>query len=118
MNGVDPVLLSLGTKSGSRQTFAAAKVPHPAGFEDLNTEEEIVQALCKLAEQRPDIQRAVVKINEGFSGEGNGVFNYPEAKTDPQEVDRPCHNWSGLQKAEASSLSCESSNRWAVSLKK
>lgn len=86
LNGVDPVLLSLGTKSGSRQTFAAARVPHPAGFEDLHTEEEIVQALCRLAEQRPDIQRAVVKINEGFSGEGNGVFNYPGAKTDPQEV--------------------------------
>jgi hypothetical protein len=86
LNGVDPVLLHLGTKSGSRQTFATARVPHPAGFEDLHTEEEIVQALCRLAEQRPDIQRAVVKINEGFSGEGNGVFNYPVAKADPQEV--------------------------------
>ncbi|MGB7450610.1 MAG: peptide ligase PGM1-related protein [Lysobacterales bacterium] len=86
LNGVDPVLLPLGTKSGSRQTFAAANVPHPAGFEDLHTEEEITRALCQLAEQRPDIRRAVVKINEGFSGEGNGVFNYPEAKTDPQMV--------------------------------
>lgn len=88
LNGVDPALLQLGTKSGSRQTFAAAQVPHPAGFEDLHTEDEIVSALCRLAEQRPDIRRAVVKINEGFSGEGNGVFNYPDAKTDPQEVHR------------------------------
>ena len=86
LNGVDPVLLQLGTKSGSRQTFAAAQVPHPAGFEDLHTEDEIVSALCRLAEQHPDIRRAVVKINEGFSGEGNGVFNYPDAKTDPQAV--------------------------------
>ena len=86
LNGVDPVLLQLGTKSGSRQTFAAADVPHPAGFEDLHSEQEIVNALCQLAEQRPAIQRAVVKINEGFSGEGNGVFTYPEAKTDPQAV--------------------------------
>ncbi len=86
LNGADPVLLQLGTKSGSRQTFAAAQVPHPAGYEDLNTEDEIVRALCQLAEQRPGIQRALVKINEGFSGEGNGVFNYPEAKTDPQAV--------------------------------
>ena len=86
LNGADPVLLQLGTKSGSRQTFAAAQVPHPAGYEDLNTEDEIVSALCQLAEQRPGIRRALVKINEGFSGEGNGVFNYPEAKTDPQAV--------------------------------
>ena len=86
LNGVDPVLLPLGTKSGSRQTFAAADVPHPAGFEDLHTENEIVDALCRLANMRPHIRRAVVKINEGFSGEGNGVFTYPEAKTDPQAV--------------------------------
>ena len=86
LNGVDPVLLSLGTKSGSRQTFSAANVPHPAGFEDLHSEQEIVDALRQLAEQRPAIQRAVVKINEGFSGEGNGVFTYPEEKTNPQAL--------------------------------
>lgn len=96
LNGVDPVLLPLGTKSGSRQTFATANVPHPAGFEDLHTEEEIVEALCQLARQRPNIRRAVVKINEGFSGEGNGVFNYPKSKTDPLEVKQalPLLEWS------------------------
>ncbi len=86
LNGVDPVLLPLGTKSGSRETFTAANVPHPAGYENLHTEQEIVSGLCALAQQRPDIKRAVVKINEGFSGEGNGVFTYPESKTDPQAV--------------------------------
>ena len=86
LNGVDPLLLPLGTKSGSRQTFAAAKVPYPAGFEDLHSKQEIVSALCELGKLRPDIQRAVVKINEGFSGEGNGVFTYPETKTDPQAI--------------------------------
>jgi hypothetical protein len=86
LNGVDPLLLPLGTKSGSRQTFAAAGVPHPAGYENLHTEDDIVDALCRLAQQRPDIRRAVVKINEGFSGEGNGVFSYPEAKTDDGAV--------------------------------
>jgi len=86
LNGVDPVLLQLGTKSGSRQAFTAAQVPHPAGFEDLHSEDEIVSSLCQLAEQRPDIQRAVVKINEGFSGEGNAVFKFPEDKANPQAV--------------------------------
>ena len=31
LNGVDPLLLALGTKSGSRQTFAAAGVPLKGG---------------------------------------------------------------------------------------
>jgi hypothetical protein len=99
LNGVDPLLLSLGTKSGSRQTFAAASVPHPAGFEDLSTEDEIVDALCRLAEARPGIRRAVVKINEGFSGEGNGVFTYPEAAADPGAVRRNLQEleWSSQQ---------------------
>ena len=86
LNGADPILLPIGTKSGSRQSFAAANIPHPAGFEDLHSEDEIVDSLCKLAEKRPAIRRAVVKINEGFSGEGNAVFNYPEERNNPQAV--------------------------------
>jgi hypothetical protein len=106
LNGVDPVLLDLGTKSGSRQTFAAAGVSYPAGFEDLHSEAEIVQSLCRLAQLRPDIQRAVVKINEGFSGEGNGVFTYPEQKTDPDAVrERLQHlEWPSEQENTASFL--------------
>jgi hypothetical protein len=88
LNGVDPMLLPLGTKSGSRQTFATADVPHPAGFEDLHSEEDIIDALCRLARERPAIRRAVVKINEGFSGEGNGVFTYPADKTDTDALRR------------------------------
>ena len=99
LNGADPVLLPLGTKSGSRQTFIAANVPHPAGFEDLHTEDDIVSSLCDLAKLRPDIRRAVVKINEGFSGEGNGVFTYPEAKTDAEQLRQSLHQleWSSAQ---------------------
>ncbi len=99
LNGVDPALLALGTKSGSRQTFAAAEVPHPAGFEDLHSEDDIVTALCRLAEMKPAARRAVVKINEGFSGEGNGVFTFPEQRTDPQAVRTALHQleWSSTQ---------------------
>lgn len=99
LNGVDPALLPLGTKSGSRQTFAAAGVPHPAGFEDLHSADEIVAALCRLAQLRPHIHRAVVKINEGFSGEGNGVFTYPRVKTDARLVGHCLQQleWSSAQ---------------------
>ena len=99
LNGVDPALLDWGTKSGSRKAFSEANVPHPAGYEDLHKEAEIVTALCRLAEQRPGIKKAVVKINEGFSGEGNGVFHYPEAKTDPVAVSKSLQQleWSSAQ---------------------
>ncbi len=79
MNGLDPELLIHGTKSGNRKIFAEAGVNFPVGIEDLHTEDDIVRALTEIREQRPDIQRAVVKLNEGFGGEGNAVFTYPDA---------------------------------------
>jgi PGM1 C-terminal domain len=36
----------------------------------------VAQALTALKLQNPALQKAVVKINEGFSGEGNAVFSY------------------------------------------
>jgi hypothetical protein len=76
MNGVDPALASLGTKSGSRKVFREAGIDHPVGFEDLRTEDEIVDALDELRKMRPGIRRAVVKLNDSFSGEGNAIFRY------------------------------------------
>src|SRR5262249_33169071 len=37
MNGLDPALCHLGSKSGSRKVFREAEVPMPAGFEDLKS---------------------------------------------------------------------------------
>ena len=76
--GVDPSLTGYGTKSGSRKAFRAAGVPHPAGFEDLRTERNLAEALEMLRRRRPGLQRAVVKLNDSFSGEGNALFRYPE----------------------------------------
>ncbi len=81
LNGVDPNLVHLGTKSGSRKVFREAGVDLPLGTEDLRTEHEIEGALAELRKQRPGIKRAVVKLNESFSGEGNAVFRYPEAES-------------------------------------
>jgi hypothetical protein len=52
-------------------------VPLPEGIEDLHTVHEIAEALGELRARRPQIKRAVVKLNESFSGEGNAVFRYP-----------------------------------------
>jgi hypothetical protein len=78
LNGVDPELLWLGTKSGSRRVFVEAGVPHPPGFEHVRTEEDVVGALLELWARRPGIRRAIVKLNEGFSGEGNAQFAFPD----------------------------------------
>ena len=75
--GVDPSLTGYGTKSGSRKAFRLAGVPHPAGFEDLRTERDLAEALEMLRHRRPGLERAVVKLNDSFSGEGNALFRYP-----------------------------------------
>jgi hypothetical protein len=77
MNGVDPRLSHLGTKSGSRKVFREAGVPLPLGFEDLHSEHDVVEALLDLKRQRPALRRAVVKLNDSFSGEGNALLRYP-----------------------------------------
>jgi hypothetical protein len=78
LNGVDPKLGHLGTKSGSRKVFREAGVELPPGAEDLRTEHELENALLELRAVRPRGKRAVVKLNDSFSGEGNALFRFPE----------------------------------------
>ena len=80
LNGVDPKLSHLGTKSGSRKVFREAKVELPMGSEDLRTEHEVENALVELREARPGLRRAVVKLNDSFSGEGNALVRFPEGQ--------------------------------------
>jgi PGM1 C-terminal domain len=79
LNGVDPNLIHLGTKSGSRKVFREAGVDLPLGTEDLRSEYEVETALAELRKERPGLKRAVVKLNDSFSGEGNALFRYPES---------------------------------------
>ncbi len=77
--GCDPSVMYCGTKSGSRKIFLRAGVAMPAGTEDLKSYDEIVQALAKLKTEYPALKKAVIKLNDGFSGEGNALLRYPEA---------------------------------------
>jgi hypothetical protein len=79
MYACDPALLHLGTKSGSREVFRRAGVPVPDGFESLRDADDLVQALAELKQRQPGLRRAVVKLNDGFSGDGNGLFHYDGA---------------------------------------
>jgi len=74
--GCDPDLLFWGTKSGSREIFKECGVDTPPGFENLQNEEQVIQALADLYMDNPLLRKAVVKMNDGFSGEGNAVFSY------------------------------------------
>ena len=71
MYGADPKHFHLGTKTGCRQLFAEEDIPHPMGFEDLHSQDEVLAALEKMRANRPTVTQAIVKLNEGVSGEGN-----------------------------------------------
>jgi hypothetical protein len=79
LNGCDPNLQHLGTKSGSRKVFKEAGVDLPPGTEDLHTQREVAEALHELRENHPALRKAVIKLNDSFSGEGNAIFRFPEA---------------------------------------
>ncbi len=77
--GNDPELNHLGTKSGSREVFREAGVALPDGFEHLRDEGDIAEAVVELKRREPGLRRVAIKLDEGFSGEGNAVFNYDGA---------------------------------------
>lgn len=74
----DPALYHLGTKSGCRKVFRRAGVLFPDGFEDLRDGGDIAGALAELRERDASLRRAVVKLNDGFSGEGNAIFRFDD----------------------------------------
>lgn len=73
--GTDPKYLPLGTKSGCRHLFAEEGVRHPAGFEDLTSMGDVVNAITKLRAEMPGLDRVLVKTNEGVSGWGNAPID-------------------------------------------
>ena len=86
--GCDPDLLFMGTKSFSRKLFKECLINTPPGFEDLKSEDEVIQSLYALKTNFPDLKKAVVKLNDGFSGDGNAVFSFDGAP-DNKELE----NW-------------------------
>lgn len=81
--GCDPALGFLGTKSGSREVFRRAGVMLPPGFEHLRGDDDMINALAELKRAHPSLRRAVVKLEEGFSGDGNAIFSYEGAPSGP-----------------------------------
>ena len=70
-----PQLLYWGSKSGSREIFAESQLPHPDGSLKVTSVEDLVSEATKLWQRQPQLQRMVVKLNEGLSGEGNALLD-------------------------------------------
>lgn len=71
--GCHPKLNYLGTKSGSRTLFRECGVPLLPGYENLHNEIEILQAIKSIAAD-PSPEKIVIKLNDGFSGDGNAIL--------------------------------------------
>jgi hypothetical protein len=69
--GCDPALAHWGSKAGSRELFARCGVPHPPGSALVHSLDDLAEACAELWEAQPELRQLVVKLNEGFSGEGN-----------------------------------------------
>ncbi|MCB1641450.1 MAG: hypothetical protein KDI37_06940 [Xanthomonadales bacterium] len=83
----DPALGRWGSKSGSRHAFRQAGVQFPDGAEDLRSRAEVVEALLALQQRQPTLRRAVVKLEEGFSGEGNALVDLKNLETNVAALD-------------------------------
>jgi hypothetical protein len=81
-----PNLQIWGSKSGSREIFAESKVPLPDGSALVWNSNDLAESAANLWERQPSLQRMVVKLNEGISGEGNALLDLrPIAKLAPPE---------------------------------
>jgi hypothetical protein len=90
--GCDPDLEYLGNKSNGRKIFRSVGLRVADGYENLHTEAEIVRALAAIKQKDKRLEKAVVKINEGFSGEGNAIFSYRDAP-----VEEGLESWIKLE---------------------
>ncbi|MEO6121246.1 MAG: carboxylate-amine ligase, partial [Acidimicrobiales bacterium] len=66
-------LAHLGSKSGARHVARRAGVPILVGAEDLRSLPAVDAAIAAIRDRRPDAPAVVLKLNEGFSGQGNAI---------------------------------------------
>jgi hypothetical protein len=71
----NPKLLYWGSKSGSREIFAECNIPHPDGSSLVYNTTNLILVTTQLWVRQPHLKRIVIKLNEGFSGEGNAVVD-------------------------------------------
>ncbi len=75
MYGADPKHFHLGTKTGCRRLFEEEGIPHPLGIEDIESADDVVEAIRRMRAGKPGIREVLVKLNEGVSGAGNALVS-------------------------------------------
>ena len=70
-----PDLSYWGSKSGSREIFAQCGITHPDGSRLVYNLDDLIREISLLLTQHPQLNQVVIKLNEGFSGEGNAVLD-------------------------------------------
>ncbi|MGI0482670.1 peptide ligase PGM1-related protein [Geminocystis sp. CENA526] len=70
-----PELLYWGSKGGSREIFAQCNILHPEGSPLVYSIENLSREISLLLTKKPYLKKVVIKLNEGFSGEGNAVLD-------------------------------------------
>ncbi|MEZ5315971.1 MAG: peptide ligase PGM1-related protein [Vicinamibacterales bacterium] len=75
MYGADAKFHHFGTKTGGRRLFAEEDVRHPLGESGLSSLDDVARAIVAIRARRPALASAVVKLNEGVSGEGNAMVS-------------------------------------------
>lgn len=75
----DPALRDLGNKSQGRHLMVECGVAVPPGYEDLRDMDDVHEALGRFRREHPDFEQVVVKLNDGFSGEGNALLTLADA---------------------------------------
>jgi hypothetical protein len=79
--GPSPEAAELGSKSGSRRVAREANVPVLPGHEDLFSVAELEQAIHQLRAEMPGLETVVLKLNNGFSGQGNAVIELADLRS-------------------------------------
>ena len=73
--GASPEQFVLGSKTGSRRVARRAGVAVLDGAEGLGSVDEVERAVTELIERQPEARAVVVKLNNGFSGQGNAIID-------------------------------------------
>ncbi|CAM2068855.1 PGM1-C domain-containing protein [Sulfidibacter corallicola] len=94
--GCNPVYAEFGSKTGSREVFHEAGIDLPPGFENLRDKKDMIDSLVALRLANPHLRKAVVKLNEGFSGEGNAIFRFEGCP----EKEKALQKWLGSEVAQ------------------
>jgi hypothetical protein len=100
----DPALNFWGTKAGSREAFELAGIPIPLGTALYKSPHELAMAIAQLYKDKEySVRRYVVKLNVGFSGEGNAIL--PTDSFDKENlVDSIMHAFENHLQFEAPSI--------------